>query len=77
MENILIDESNNIKIIDFGFSGSTDRLLNSFCGTAPYMAPEIVSHKLYDGKLTDIWAIGVILYLMLHGHFPFRSSNEN
>lgn len=77
MENLLIDDSNNIKIIDFGFSNATDRLLSSFCGTAPYMAPDIVTHKLYDGKATDIWAVGVILYIMLYGNFPFKSSNES
>ena len=44
LENILIDERNNVKIIDFGFSVSSapDQKLKIFCGTPSYMAPEIV-----------------------------------
>jgi 5'-AMP-activated protein kinase catalytic alpha subunit len=72
----LLDDSNCVKIIDFGFSSKTEKQLGSFCGTPPYMAPEIVSRKIYEGKGTDIWSIGVILYVMLYGFFPFRSSQE-
>ena len=40
-------------------------------GTMMYMAPEMWSKKKYDAFSTDIWAMGVILYLMLHGRYPF------
>lgn len=36
-----------------------------------YMAPEMWNKKKYDAFSTDIWAMGVILYLMLHGRYPF------
>lgn len=44
LENLLLDDSKNIKIIDFGFSivSPKDKKLNVFCGTPSYMAPEIV-----------------------------------
>jgi MAP/microtubule affinity-regulating kinase len=44
LENILLDEKNNIKIIDFGFSTCipNDKKIKIFCGTPSYMAPEIV-----------------------------------
>lgn len=79
LENILIDHStHNIKIIDFGFSifSPKDRLLNVFCGTPSYMAPEIVQKKEYSGSSVDIWACGIVLYVMLVGTFPFKAAEE-
>ena len=75
-ENILIDDENNVKVIDFGFSASSNDKLNSHCGTPPFMAPEITKKGLYNGRQTDIWALGVLLYLMLVGKFPFRATSE-
>ena len=78
MENILIDERNQVKVIDFGFSCNTpyDSKLKIFCGTPSYMAPEIVMKKEYNGFQTDVWSLGVILYLMLSGNYPFKGVTE-
>lgn len=79
MENILINESEaRVKIIDFGFSrtvGAKEKL-NVFCGTPSYMAPELVSRKPYFPKPADIWALGIMLYKMIAGVFPFTASDE-
>jgi serine/threonine protein kinase len=40
------------------------------------MAPEIVSRKEYSGQPTDLWAIGILLFAMLIGTYPFRAENE-
>ena len=40
------------------------------------MSPEIVSKKDYMGGPSDVWATGVLLYLLLTGIFPFKSSIE-
>ena len=40
------------------------------------MAPEIVQKKEYDGKAVDMWALGVLLFTMLTGTFPFRGISE-
>jgi len=78
MENILIDDNKNIKIIDFGFSicATPDKRLNIFCGTPSYMAPEIVSKINYKGCPADIWALGILLYALLTGSFPFRGFDD-
>ncbi|KAL4511725.1 hypothetical protein ABPG72_012570 [Tetrahymena utriculariae] len=79
LENILLDQSNNIKIIDFGFSiiNGEDKKLKIFCGTPSYMAPEIVSKIEYVGQKADIWALGILLFVMLQGKFPFKGVNDN
>ena len=74
LENIIIKNKIDIKIIDFGFGACSPRnkLLNFFCGTPSYMPPEIVLKKDYLGEYADIWSIGILLYTILCGSFPFR-----
>ena len=40
------------------------------------MAPEIVMKKDYSGQAADIWALGVLLYVMLSGSFPFKAPSD-
>lgn len=73
-ENIMFDPATcHIKIIDFGFACSSKERLKVFCGTPSYMSPEIVSNEEYNGSAVDIWASGILLYLMLTGKLPFRA----
>eukprot|EP00826_Nyctotherus_ovalis_P048769 TRINITY_DN577_c0_g1_i22.p1 TRINITY_DN577_c0_g1~~TRINITY_DN577_c0_g1_i22.p1 ORF type:complete len:379 (+),score=78.89 TRINITY_DN577_c0_g1_i22:105-1241(+) len=78
MENILLDDRLDAKLIDFGFStwAMPSQRLKIFCGTPSYMAPEIVNKKDYYGPPADMWSLGILLYAMLCGHFPFRASTE-
>lgn len=41
------------------------------------MAPEIVNKQEYYGKPVDIWALGVLLYALLTGSFPFKGRDDN
>ena len=76
LENILFDQNRNVKLSDFGFSvHSKDKRLKIFCGTPSYMAPEIVMRREYKGRPVDVWSLGVLLYAMLCGCFPFTASN--
>ena len=79
MENILVTPMNYIKILDFGFSVKTipDMKCNVFCGTPTYMAPEIVNKIEYHPFLSDIWALGVVLYCMVCGTFPFKGNFQD
>lgn len=79
MENVLIDSENNVKIIDFGFSTCipNERKVKIFCGTPSYMAPEIVQKKEYRGPPADVWALGVLLFTILCGTFPYKGSTDS
>ena len=80
LDNILLEEGTRmVKLIDFGFSvvvNSQSQYLKVFCGTPSYMAPEITRKSDYEGMPGDIWALGVLLYVMLAGQFPFRGTSE-
>eukprot|EP01016_Furgasonia_blochmanni_P001717 TRINITY_DN10677_c0_g1_i2.p1 TRINITY_DN10677_c0_g1~~TRINITY_DN10677_c0_g1_i2.p1 ORF type:complete len:348 (+),score=74.67 TRINITY_DN10677_c0_g1_i2:63-1106(+) len=78
LENILLDQEGNIKIIDFGLSTKmpANQRTKLFCGTPTYMAPELVAKKEHAGPPTDIWALGVLLFALCTGTFPFRGLND-
>jgi serine/threonine protein kinase len=77
MDNILLDpESLSIKVIDFGFAIVSRDKLSVHCGTPSYMAPEVAAKRGYLGQPADVWALGVILYCMVNGGFPFRAGDE-
>lgn len=68
----------NVKLIDFGFSTKipNERKIKIFCGTPSYMAPEIVEKKEYSGPPADMWALGVLLYALLCGAFPYKGATD-
>ncbi|KAM9332938.1 hormonally up-regulated neu tumor-associated kinase homolog A [Pholidichthys leucotaenia] len=75
IENLLLDEQNNIKLIDFGLSNCAGILgysdpFSTQCGSPAYAAPELLSRKKYGPKV-DVWSIGVNMYAMLTGALPF------
>uniref|UniRef100_A0AAV2KC20 non-specific serine/threonine protein kinase n=1 Tax=Knipowitschia caucasica TaxID=637954 RepID=A0AAV2KC20_KNICA len=76
IENFLLDEHNNIKIVDFGLSNTlrpealTPELLSTQCGSPAYAAPELLAHRKYGPKV-DVWSVGVSTFAMLTGTLPF------
>lgn len=64
----------HLKLTDFGLARVFDPenpILTTRCGSEEYAAPEIVQSLGYDGRLTDTWSFGIILYALLVGYLPF------
>ena len=77
-ENIMLGDFFTVKLIDFGISKSNQikTLASTICGTPNFMAPEIVlSPDGYDARKADIWAFGVLCYIMATNTFPFPEGN--
>ena len=81
-ENVLLlsADMNNIsvKLADFGFTTNfePDIGLALGCGSLLYMAPEIITAKVYNEKV-DIWSVGVITFMLLTGKNPFPGANRD
>ncbi|KIL59369.1 hypothetical protein M378DRAFT_169440 [Amanita muscaria Koide BX008] len=73
IENILISQTGNIKIIDFGLSNLYDPIerLSTFCGSLYFAAPELLNARVYTGPEVDVWSFGVVLYVLVCGKVPF------
>jgi len=81
-ENVMLDDKFNVKIIDFGFTcniaGRNGQGVNSSgVGTPGYMAPEILLKNPYQSNVVDLFALGVILFIMYAGHPPFNLAKED
>ncbi|CAD7000528.1 unnamed protein product [Ceratitis capitata] len=81
-ENLLLDETFTLKLIDFGFARKDTRttdqqviLSKTFCGSYAYASPEILKGIAYDPFMSDIWACGVVCYAMVFGRLPYDGSN--
>jgi len=83
-ENLLLSDKSataTIKLADFGFATNctSPNALSDLLGTPEYMAPELVALRDVDGgygKPVDIWALGVVLYILLSGIHPFQIEDE-
>ncbi|UCC44425.1 MAG: protein kinase, partial [Candidatus Zixiibacteriota bacterium] len=77
--NIIIDEDNRPRILDFGLAtlAGDEKLTKtgSTLGTVGYMSPEQVEGKQVDHR-SDLFSVGVILYEMLTGRRPFEGDND-
>ena len=75
--NILHKDGTEIKIADFGASINkvSDRTVITNVGSPAYMAPELVTGTAQASHLTDIYALGVVMYYMLTARLPFSGAN--
>ncbi|KAH0627206.1 hypothetical protein JD844_002683, partial [Phrynosoma platyrhinos] len=79
-ENLLVqrnpDKTTTLKLADFGLAKQVTKPIFTVCGTPTYVAPEILAENGY-GLEVDMWATGVILYILLCGFPPFRSHERD
>lgn len=81
-ENILLSGDGRVlKITDFGVStvfkspfGAKREKQIGITGSGPYIAPEEYSREEYDSELVDVWAMGIIGYVMATNSIPWRSA---
>ncbi|KZO92584.1 kinase-like protein, partial [Calocera viscosa TUFC12733] len=73
-DNFLFTDQWRIKITDFGSAKIVEPAegATSFVGSPQYVSPEILAHQAASYP-TDLWSLGIILYQVIAGHFPFDS----
>ena len=79
LENVLIDNKMNVKLTDFGLCAVKETeydIFSSVLGTVRYSAPELIKGDGYNDSV-DVWGIGVILFMLLTGDYPFDGSNKS
>ncbi|KAM9786180.1 NUAK family SNF1-like kinase 1 [Neosynchiropus ocellatus] len=78
LENILLDKDLNVKLADFGLSNryQSGAMLQTYCGSPLYAAPEIVKGLPYQGPEVDCWALGVLLYALVYSSMPFDGASH-
>ena len=67
-----------MKLCDFGYCievGERVALATGVVGTPLYIAPEILGRTPYDAQISDVWSVGVLLYTLLMGSYPFLDSD--
>lgn len=82
LDNMLLTETNQAKLTDFGFAKCCwDNRRHcaigcrTVCGTLPYMCPQLLANQPYNAFLYDSWAMGISLYAMLYALFPFHAQD--
>ena len=75
-ENILIMNDNTLKITDFGFCEKMNSVSSKIVGTDGYMPPEVLMNKNLLPQQIDVFSLGVILFLLVAGQFPFGEPNK-
>ena len=89
--NIMLNENYHIKLIDFAtakihkkifdfktknFIFSENYISKELIGTAEFISPEMINQTLSDYRTNDIWALGVIIYMLFNGVSPFKDINN-
>ncbi|KAF5839520.1 kinase-like domain-containing protein [Dunaliella salina] len=84
LDNIVLNKSDppSIKLCDFGFAKNWEDQSNMYTqiGTPVYMSPQLINSKTtdkgYDAQKADVWACGILLFVMMLGMFPFEHSDH-
>lgn len=84
LENILVEPAHGndgsvpqVTLIDFGLArmlrpSPSEQLMCTRCGSEEYAAPEVIMGQPYDGRASDAWSFGVVMFACLFGSLPFN-----
>jgi serine/threonine protein kinase len=75
-ENIVFDACGNAKLIGFGYCEDRIGTEEDKTGTLHYAAPEMLRVGAYNTHMADVWALGILLFVMETGKFPFSGNND-
>jgi serine/threonine protein kinase len=77
-ENIYINDQSQIKIADFGFGVRFEENQETFqmCGSLMYTPPEDILMNASDPRKSDVWDVGLILYILLTKSYPWNAKND-
>jgi hypothetical protein len=79
-ENVLLDMAGRAVVTDFGIARVSEAqpltATGTVLGTVQYMSPELVTGEALDGR-SDLYALGVLLFRMLTGRFPFERNSAS
>ncbi|KAF8337410.1 uncharacterized protein EI90DRAFT_3118860 [Cantharellus anzutake] len=76
-ENVVLAEDGRCWLIDFGSSGVARKEgWDTFSGTLDYAGPEILRGERYTGPPQDVWAFGIVAYVLVVGECPFSTAQE-
>ncbi|KPM03558.1 protein kinase-like protein 5 [Sarcoptes scabiei] len=78
-ENILLNKERTIsKLTDYGFTrtclernSGQGLMSNTYCGSTAYVAPEVLKSQPYNPLISDVWSMGVVMYVLLNNRLPF------
>jgi serine/threonine protein kinase len=78
-ENVVINEDNVAKLCDFGMAEIHGNVVTHGSGTIPYISPEVLhaSSGLIAHTCHDMWSLGVVLYVLLTGDFPWQKAHAH
>uniref|UniRef100_A0A1I7YY77 Protein kinase domain-containing protein n=1 Tax=Steinernema glaseri TaxID=37863 RepID=A0A1I7YY77_9BILA len=75
-ENLMLTADGHIKLTDFGFAKVIHSRSWTICGTAEYLAPEVMS-GIGHNRCVDWWALGILIFELMTGKTPFVGANAD